>query len=94
LNLLIYLFIVDTLTSNEILYGVTSGFIYSTDLSSVSLPFKPEYKSIVVVPLVNYLTVLYVIGRSNMNKTLPGKSQNEMLLAYCQKINKTKRLIH
>jgi len=73
----------------------TSGFIYSTDLSSIySLPFKPEYKSIVVVRLVNYLTVLYVIGRSNMNKTLPDKSQNKILLAYRQKINKTKRLIH
>jgi hypothetical protein len=35
-----------------------------------------------------------VIGRSNMNKTLPDKSQNGMLLAYRQKINKTKILIH
>jgi hypothetical protein len=44
----IVIFFNHTLTSYDILYGVMSGLIYSTDQSAMSLLFKTEYTRAVV----------------------------------------------
>jgi hypothetical protein len=49
--------------SNNILYEVTSVFVFSTDDPIKSLGIKIKYTPRAVVRLVN-ITVLYVIGRS------------------------------
>ena len=66
--LCIYLFIY---LSNHIPIGVISGFIFSTDQSTVSLLFLIEYTPRPMSDWFIYLYVLHMIGRSKMNIKLP-----------------------
>ena len=86
---LVCFFCGDTLTSTDFLYGVTSGFIFSTDQSVMSLLNQQVSKLSTHWQLLSdwsiYFIVLHMIGRSKMNERLHDKTSNRMLLGVCTK---------
>ena len=67
---------------NDIMYRVTSGFIFSSDQSMISLPnievLKLSTNLKAVVQLVNIFNCLAMIEWSKNNKRLPDMTSNRV----------------
>ena len=80
----IFISLGDTLISNDIMCGVTSGFIFSTNQSAMSLPNLYVLRSIEYIcqePLIGwsiFVTALYMIESSKMDYMLHDISPTDM----------------
>ena len=70
LNLFLIVFYGITLPSTNILYRIMSGFIFSTNQSAISLPFKTCTRQELLSDWSVYSTVLHMIGRAMMKESL------------------------